>query len=144
MVTIAYKNRCPSFLDNVFGVGPAEVHMHVRRIPLTEIPSSETETAAWLMNEFIIKDKLLSDFIVHGHFPDQGTEAELSTIKCVANCSVVLGLTSIFTYLTFYSSCWFKMYVGLSCLYLTCVTYFDMRPCSGLDTRETNVQKKTL
>ncbi|XP_027330375.1 probable 1-acyl-sn-glycerol-3-phosphate acyltransferase 4 isoform X2 [Abrus precatorius] len=61
-VTIAYKNHCPSFLDNVFGVDPSEVHLHIRRIPAEEIPASETKAASWLINTFQIKDQLLSDF----------------------------------------------------------------------------------
>ncbi|KAK9000656.1 hypothetical protein V6N11_081145 [Hibiscus sabdariffa] len=49
-VTIGYKHRCPSFLDNVFGVDPSEVHIHIRRITLDDIPMSEREGAAWLMD----------------------------------------------------------------------------------------------
>ncbi|KAL0432451.1 UNVERIFIED_CONTAM: putative 1-acyl-sn-glycerol-3-phosphate acyltransferase 4 [Sesamum latifolium] len=96
-VTIAYKNQCPSFLDNVFGVDPSEVHMHVRRIPLEEIPLSKDDAAAWLMNAFVLKDQLLTDFIVNGHFPQESTENQLSTVKCVANCIVVIVFTGVFT-----------------------------------------------
>ncbi|KAL8492361.1 hypothetical protein ACS0TY_023824 [Phlomoides rotata] len=91
-VTLAYKNQCPSFLDNVFGVDPSEVHIHIRRIPLEEIPKSGNEACTWLMDAFVLKDKLLNDFIVNGHFPDQGTEKQLSTVKCVANCVLFLLL----------------------------------------------------
>ncbi|GFQ05031.1 probable 1-acyl-sn-glycerol-3-phosphate acyltransferase 4 [Phtheirospermum japonicum] len=88
-VTIAYKNhQCPSFMDNVFGVDPSEVHMHIKRIPLDKIPLSENEATNWLMDEFVLKDKLLTDFIVNGQFPHQGTEKQLSTVKCVANCAI--------------------------------------------------------
>ncbi|KAI4336910.1 hypothetical protein L6164_015383 [Bauhinia variegata] len=82
-VSIAYKNQCPTFLDNAFGVGPLEVHMHVRRIPTGDIPASETKAADWLMNTFQIKDQLLSDFKVQGCFPNQLNEKELSTFKCL-------------------------------------------------------------
>ncbi|KAK8624831.1 hypothetical protein V6N13_089717 [Hibiscus sabdariffa] len=61
-VTIGYKHRCPSFLDNVFGVDPSEVHIHIRRITLDDIPMSEREGAAWLMDVFQLKDRLLSNF----------------------------------------------------------------------------------
>ncbi|CAA0827417.1 Probable 1-acyl-sn-glycerol-3-phosphate acyltransferase 4 [Striga hermonthica] len=64
-VTIAYKNQCPSFTDNVFGVDPTEVHMHIKRIPLDKIPSSENEAATWLMDAFVQKDQLLTDFVVN-------------------------------------------------------------------------------
>ncbi|KAF2315934.1 hypothetical protein GH714_040729 [Hevea brasiliensis] len=84
-LSIAYKHQCPTFLDNVFGVDPAEVHIHIRRIPVKDIPDSDSEAASWLMNTFQLKDQLLSDFETHGHFPNEGTEGELSTLKCMAN-----------------------------------------------------------
>lgn len=126
-MSIAYKHQCPSFLDNVFGVDPAEVHIHVQRIPVDEIPASDSEAAAWLMNAFQLKDQLLSDFMALGHFPNQGTEEELSTLKCLVNFTVVMCLTAIFAYLTFFSSIWFKIYVGLACVYLASATYFKFQ-----------------
>nr|XP_043617635.1 probable 1-acyl-sn-glycerol-3-phosphate acyltransferase 4 [Erigeron canadensis] len=127
-VTIAYKNRCPTFLDNVFGVEPSEVHVHVRRISIEDIPVSESECSTWLLDTFYLKDQLLSDFIAQGHFPNEGTEGDLSTIKCVVNCIAVMAITSIFVYLTFFSSVWFKVYVVLSCAYLSWATAYSYRP----------------
>ncbi|KVI06582.1 probable 1-acyl-sn-glycerol-3-phosphate acyltransferase 4 [Cynara cardunculus var. scolymus] len=127
-VTIAYKNRCPTFTDNVFGVEPSEVHVHVRRIPLKDIPASESECNTWLLDAFQLKDQLLSDFIAQGHFPNQGTEGDLSTLGCLVNCTAVIAITSIFTYLSFFSSLWFKVYIVLSCAYLACATAFNFRP----------------
>lgn len=127
-VTIAYKNRCPSFMDNVFGVDPSEVHIHVRRIPVKEIPASENDAAAWLMDVFQLKDQLLEKFNAQGHFPNQCSEKELSTLKCLVNFFVVISLTALFTYFTFFSSIWYKIYVGLACTSLAYVTYFNIRP----------------
>lgn len=126
-VSIAYKYQCPSFLDNVFGVDPSEVHMHVRRIPIGDIPDSETKAASWLMNAFEMKDQLLSDFNVEGQFPNQLNEKELSTSKCLITFTMVASLTATFTYLTFFSLVWFKVYVGLSCAYLSIVTFFKLQ-----------------
>lgn len=142
-ITIAYKNNCPTFMDNVFGVEPSEVHMHLRRIPVEEIPFSDSEIAPWLMDAFQLKDQLLTDFITNGHFPNQGTEDELSTLGCMANCAVVLSITGIFTYLTFYSFLLFKVYVGLSCVYLAFATYFNIRP-SPIFCLEEKSNKKSL
>lgn len=142
-VTIAYKNQCPSFLDNVFGVDPSEVHMHIRRIPLEEIPLSETKASTWLMDEFVLKDQLLTDFIVNGHFPQQETEGQLSMVKCVANCTIVVALTGIFIFLTFFSSNWFKVYVGLVCVYAACATYFSTERNRVVQSEDTIHQKKT-
>ncbi|KAK0582564.1 hypothetical protein LWI29_027115 [Acer saccharum] len=127
-VTIGYKHRCPTFLDNAFGVDPSEVHIHVRRIPIDDIPTSDEEVAAWLMNTFRFKDHLLSDFYSQGHFPHPGSEPELSTAKCLINFVAVIALIGTFTFFTFFSSIWFKIYVSLSCAYLTSATYFNVRP----------------
>lgn len=132
-VTIAYKNQCPSFLDNVFGVDPSEVHLHIRRIPVEEIPASEAKADSWLMNTFEIKDQLLSDFKDEGHFPNQVNEKELSTFKGLLTFTMVVGFTAMFTYFTFFSLIWFKLYVGLSCAYLSIATNykFQMMPLTN-------------
>ncbi|GER42647.1 phospholipid/glycerol acyltransferase family protein [Striga asiatica] len=143
-VTIAYKNQCPSFTDNVFGVDPTEVHMHIKRIPLDKIPSSENEAATWLMDAFVQKDQLLTDFVVNGQFPDQGTEPQLSSVKCAANCAVVLGFTAIFILLTFFSSVWFKGYVGLGCLYMACAAYFNIRPAPPVVGTQRTISRKKM
>ena len=82
-VTIGYKTRCPSFLDNVYGTEPSEVHIHIRRISQNQIPNEEKEINAWLMNTFQIKDQLLGEFYSRGHFPNEGTEKEFNTMKCL-------------------------------------------------------------
>ncbi|XP_077233234.1 putative 1-acyl-sn-glycerol-3-phosphate acyltransferase 5 [Tasmannia lanceolata] len=133
-VTIAYKHRCPHFMDNVFGVDPSEVHLHIRRIPLNEIPTSEVEAATWLMETFRLKDKLLSDFGAQSHFPHRVSEGDLSMLKGLLNFSAVIAFTSICTFLTFFSSVWVKMYVALSCVYLASATYFNVRPSPVLSS----------
>ncbi|XP_059279196.1 probable 1-acyl-sn-glycerol-3-phosphate acyltransferase 4 [Lycium ferocissimum] len=127
-VTISYKNQCPTFLDNAFGVDPSEVHIHVRRIPLEKIPASEKEASKWLMDTFQFKDQLLSDFIGNGHFPNEGTEQELSTATCLANLVIVMAVTGIFIFFAFNSSKWGKIYVGFSCIYIASAAYFNFRP----------------
>ncbi|KAL0806406.1 hypothetical protein Bca101_098898 [Brassica carinata] len=127
-LTIAYKPRCPSFMDNVFGTDPSEVHIHVRRVLAKEIPANDAESCAWLMDSFQLKDKLLNDFSAQGQFPNQRQEEELSILKCVATFGVVLSLTGLFVYLTLYSHCCFKVYVGLSFWYLSFATYYKFRP----------------
>lgn len=127
-VTIGYKHRCPTLTDNLFGVDPSEVHIHVQRVPPYEIPMSENEVANWLIDRFKLKDQLLSDFTTHGHFPNQGTEGDISTWGFLVKFFMVIVSTSTFIYLTFFSSIWFKIYVAFSCSYLSLVTYFDILP----------------
>ncbi|KAL2328930.1 hypothetical protein Fmac_022357 [Flemingia macrophylla] len=126
-VTIGYKNRRPSLLDNVFGVDPSEVHLHICRIPLDSIPVSEDETSMWLVNRFQLKDQLLSNFQTQGQFPDQATERDLSALKSILNCMTIVTLTGICMYYTFFTV-WFKLYVSLVCAYLVPATYFNIRP----------------
>ncbi|KAK9691130.1 hypothetical protein RND81_09G177700 [Saponaria officinalis] len=128
-VTIGYKPCCPSFLDNVFGLNPSEVHIHIRHLSVGDIPSSEDEVGSWLMNTFRLKDELLSEFYSTGHFPNEGTEEELCTMKCLVNLVGVLAITSICTFLTFFSSLWIiKLYVLLVCVYLAFATKYNYRP----------------
>uniref|UniRef100_A0A5B7BI51 1-acylglycerol-3-phosphate O-acyltransferase n=1 Tax=Davidia involucrata TaxID=16924 RepID=A0A5B7BI51_DAVIN len=126
-VTIGYKHRCPSFWDNVCGADPSEVHIHIRRIPLNDIPTSEDQATSWLVDAFCRKDQLLSDFYSQGHFPHEGTEGNMSTVMCLLNFMFVIILTSICTYYTIFSI-WFKMYVSLVCAYLASATHFNFRP----------------
>lgn len=137
-LTIAYKNQCPSFMDNAFGVDPSEVHIHVRRIPIEDIPESIADAASWLTDTFQLKDNLLSDFNTRGHFPSEGGgggggEEELSTLKCSVNFMLVVVLTVVLIYLTIFSTVWFKIYIGLSCAYLATATYFEIQPMPILD-----------
>lgn len=127
-VTIAYKHRFPLFMDNAYGTDPAEVHIHVRRVPLHEIPTSENEAAAWLVEAFRLKDALLSNFYKEGSFPNSGTEEELPNFKCFLNLLVIIGLSGLFLFLTFSSFMWIKVYVASSCVYLAAATYFNSRP----------------
>ncbi|KAF8406388.1 hypothetical protein HHK36_008475 [Tetracentron sinense] len=99
-ITIAYKHRCPFFMDNVFGVDPSEVHIHIRRIPLNEIPTSEDEAAAWLIDTFRLKDQLLSDFSAQGHFPQQALGCSYLASSTYFNIrqSPVLGFMKVKSY----------------------------------------------
>ena len=57
---------------------------HTEIIQVSDIPVAEDEVSDWLTERFRLKDELLSDFLARGHFPNEGTEEELSTLKCVA------------------------------------------------------------
>ncbi|XP_065847156.1 probable 1-acyl-sn-glycerol-3-phosphate acyltransferase 4 [Euphorbia lathyris] len=133
-LTIAYKHQLPTFLDNVFGIDPEEVHIHIRRIPVEDIPVSDSEAATWLMNAFQLKDQLLSDFRSEGQFPKERSEAELSTLKCLVNVAVVISLTALLAYLSLFSSIWFKIYVVLASGLLSLVNHLKIRPLPVLDS----------
>ncbi|KAG0470140.1 hypothetical protein HPP92_016840 [Vanilla planifolia] len=127
-ITITYKHRYPNFLDNAFGVDPAEVHINIQRILPREIPKSENDVSTWLMERFRFKDQLLTDFAHIGCFPSGGIEGDLSTFSCLVKAISIICCTCIFIYLTFSLAFGFKVFVPLSMAYLSCVTYFDVQP----------------
>lgn len=125
-ITIAYKHRPPTFLDNVYGIGPSEVHIHITSIQVSDIPTSEDQVADWLIERFRLKDELLSNFSTLGHFPNEGTEGGLSTTKCLANFVSVVTVTGFLMYITLFSSVWFKVFVAFSCSFLTLATCYSI------------------
>ncbi|XP_062181313.1 probable 1-acyl-sn-glycerol-3-phosphate acyltransferase 5 [Phragmites australis] len=141
-ITIAYKHRLPTFLDNVYGIDPFEVHIHIESIQVSDIPASEDEVADWLIERFRLKDKLLSDFSTLGHFPNEGTEGDLSTLKCFANFAAVVSVTSILMYLTLFSSVWFKIFLAFSCAFLTFATYYSIHLPQLIGSPEARIDAK--
>jgi lysocardiolipin and lysophospholipid acyltransferase len=141
-ITIAYKHRLPTFLDNVYGIDPSEVHIHINGIQVSDIPTSEDEVAAWLIERFRLKDELLSNYSKLGHFPNEGTEGELSTLKCLANFTAVVSATGILTYLTLFSSVWFKVFVAFSCVLLTVTTCYSIHLPQLIGSPEVSTRAK--
>jgi len=141
-ITIAYKHRLPTFLDNVYGIDPAEVHIHINSIQVSDIPTSEDEVATWLIERFRLKDELLSNFSKLGHFPNEGTEGDLSTLKCLANFTAVISVTGILTYLTLFSSVWFKVFVVFSCVFLTVTTCYSIHLPQLIGSPEVSARPK--
>ncbi|EFJ37844.1 hypothetical protein SELMODRAFT_437414 [Selaginella moellendorffii] len=127
-LTIGYKNRCPLFIDNLFGIDPSEVHIHIRRIPVEQIPSDGNGCSSWLYKAYERKDELLSSFIKKGYFSPGGSiEDKLPTSKSLANFTGVAAFTLVLGYLVA-SFLWMKLYIGLSCLYFAIVSHFGWRP----------------
>ena len=60
----------PSVGDLLFGGGAAwTVHVHVRMIPAADMPADSSAAAAWVMERFREKDRLLATFAAAGAFP---------------------------------------------------------------------------
>lgn len=118
-VTNGYKHCCPTFLDNLFGVDPFEVHINLRCIPIVDI--SNIWRGGWcLVDDYIsVQGHAAFWFLFSRRSPCEGTEAELSTVKCLVNVSAT-------TYFMLLSSIWFKIYVSLVCADLASTIYFDV------------------
>lgn len=69
-VTIGYVGGVPTLWQFVKG-RVQDIHVHVRRFPLDELPRLEAELSAWLHDRFEEKDRLLSHFYATGAFPDR-------------------------------------------------------------------------
>uniref|UniRef100_A0A8R1I2S4 PlsC domain-containing protein n=1 Tax=Caenorhabditis japonica TaxID=281687 RepID=A0A8R1I2S4_CAEJA len=63
-ITIAYPyNIVQSEVDLVLkGASPREVHFHIRKIPISQVPLNEVEAGKWLNDRWTIKEQLLHKF----------------------------------------------------------------------------------
>jgi lysocardiolipin and lysophospholipid acyltransferase len=128
-LTIGYKDRCPSFTNNLFGTDPAEVHIHINRIHLEDVPESEEELSEWLYKIFLEKDQMLSGFSRNGYFPNSGKiEETLSTTKCIWNCVAYTVPCLLVLYNVLFVSTWLKVYAAISFVTLIIGTHLGYRP----------------
>jgi lysophosphatidate acyltransferase len=93
-ITIAYSSTlCPQ--DKLRRVGPSlseflqgnckQVHIHVKRIPICDVPTNDKLFCSWLMDRFMAKDRLLQEFYCTNH----GTFGEDSRISPLPLTSTV-------------------------------------------------------
>ncbi|XP_065912843.1 1-acyl-sn-glycerol-3-phosphate acyltransferase gamma-like [Dysidea avara] len=74
-VELAFPRGEPSILSVLEG-RPSEVHIHIRRIPMSEIPSSEAELDDYCHTLYQEKDKLLCEYYQKGKFNASEYERE--------------------------------------------------------------------
>jgi len=67
-LTIGYVDGVPSLWQHITG-RVKEIHVHVRRFPVDELPKLEDELKQWLMDRFYEKDALLAGYYATGTFP---------------------------------------------------------------------------
>lgn len=125
-LTIAFE-KAPSLLD-VFGgkksqsdessCGGSVSHVHVRRIPIQDIPESEADISSWLINRYQIKDTVLDTFYKTGVFPSDAQIRAIETTFSV-NSPVVAPISlppksasPVFYFWSFALSC-FMLYLAL-------------------------------
>ncbi len=66
-VTIGYLAGVPTLWQWTQGAAP-EVHVHVRRFPVASLPEDAEALAAWVMDRYVEKDRLLDAFYREGRF----------------------------------------------------------------------------
>lgn len=62
----------PQLVDFLLGKSP-KLHIHVRRIPIGDVPEGEMDFKNWMHQLFLEKDKIVSRFYSEGHF-EKGLE----------------------------------------------------------------------
>ncbi|KAJ2083868.1 hypothetical protein H4R24_000520 [Coemansia sp. RSA 988] len=82
-LTIGYEGlKSGDIPENEYGlvsmygkcVYPRQIHIHVKRYPVSEIPDDEEGFGQWMHNIFIEKDKRMAKFYELGHFPHDFSE----------------------------------------------------------------------
>jgi hypothetical protein len=69
LIETGTTRHIPDMLDILSGRGPEFCHIHLRLIPIEEVPSDETKLKTWLYGRWQDKEKLLAHFHEHGEFP---------------------------------------------------------------------------
>jgi 1-acyl-sn-glycerol-3-phosphate acyltransferase len=67
-VTVGYEEGVPNLWQYIKGYAK-RAHLHVRRYPIDELPTSDEELGEWISERFREKDELLEGFYATGAFP---------------------------------------------------------------------------
>lgn len=67
-LTIGYERGVPSLWQYLQGL-VRRIHLHVRRVPISELPESADELRQWVLERWREKDELLEGFYATGAFP---------------------------------------------------------------------------
>jgi 1-acyl-sn-glycerol-3-phosphate acyltransferase len=70
-ITIGYERGVPTLWQLIVGCVD-RFHLHVERIPIAALPSSEAQLRDWLLERYRVKDALLESFYSTGSFGDVG------------------------------------------------------------------------
>uniref|UniRef100_A0AC34QWC0 Phospholipid/glycerol acyltransferase domain-containing protein n=1 Tax=Panagrolaimus sp. JU765 TaxID=591449 RepID=A0AC34QWC0_9BILA len=90
-VTIAYGQTrlpkrvglAPNMFEFVSGLPDGkQVHIHIKRFPISEIPSEKEAVKHWLQNRFVAKDELMRQFYETGCFPEVYEKRAAKTSFC--------------------------------------------------------------
>ncbi|CAD5205615.1 unnamed protein product [Bursaphelenchus okinawaensis] len=69
-----------------------EVHVHIDRIPIEQVPVEGNELKAWLHQRFVEKDRLMAQFYSTGRFPDPAeTPSKLTPLKRTATSFLLMN-----------------------------------------------------
>jgi 1-acyl-sn-glycerol-3-phosphate acyltransferase len=69
-LTIAYEKGVPTLWQYIKGL-VRRIHVHVRRFPIHDMPSTENELRTWLLTRWEEKNDLLDHYYATGAFPNR-------------------------------------------------------------------------
>jgi 1-acyl-sn-glycerol-3-phosphate acyltransferase len=69
-LTIGYERGVPTLWQYIKGL-VKRIHVHVRRFPITDMPSTENELRTWLLARWDEKNELLDHYYATGSFPER-------------------------------------------------------------------------
>lgn len=76
-MTIGYIDGVPNLWQFIKG-SVQQIHMHVRRFPVEDLPQIESELRQWLLDRFVEKDRLLEHFYSIGAFPEEPLPTDMA------------------------------------------------------------------
>ncbi|KAI6182112.1 Acyltransferase [Aphelenchoides bicaudatus] len=90
------KHDAPNMFEFVTGKSDCynEVHVHIQRFAISEIPTDASELKLWLHNRFVAKDELIETFYETGSFPSP-VETPTSLGSTLRNLSSFVLLNSL-------------------------------------------------
>ncbi|KAI8480311.1 1-acyl-sn-glycerol-3-phosphate acyltransferase epsilon [Branchiostoma belcheri] len=103
-ITVAYSTpdthgrpRAPDMADYLMGQS-RQIHIHLTRIPLQDIPQEQGALQDWLHGRFVEKDRMLKKFFSddpedRGHFEGKGRVSKLPLWKTVPSTLVLCAIT---------------------------------------------------
>eukprot|EP00898_Chlorokybus_atmophyticus_P003005 jgi/Chlat1/3705/Chrsp251S03865 len=127
-ITIGYQDRNPYFCDIVYGAGPHQVHMHVRRWEVGEVPREEAATLEWMKEVYVEKDRLLHHFHKTGSF--EGPPVQEKAISKAFERVVLTFFAAIMSLICYLlvTSCAFRIYTVVSFVFCMLASMYGWLP----------------
>ena len=120
-MTIAYNYVTPRIKDQVLGTDPTEVHIHIRRLEVDDVPADDAEVSKWMHKAFENKDKLLAGFERDRCFPGTIPGTDISVSVGILLQAALLSLAIGFVILIVYEAPWLFAYMVACGIFLSLI-----------------------
>jgi lysocardiolipin and lysophospholipid acyltransferase len=120
--TLTYVPAVKGPTTVLFGLGPKECHIHVRRFALDAIPEAEQALKDWTIETFVEKDRQLEHFSQHGRFDGPEINAPLGALDALRVLMLVVvfllvDAAGVWAVWTFWQA---RVWLLVSCVSLQC------------------------